>query len=363
MKVLFLTNVPAPYRVDFFNEIGKSVDLTVLFERDNAKCRNAEWVSDNFKNFKFHFLKGIHFKDDGTISFKVKRFLKENYDIVLFGNYHTPTSVIASRYCIKKHIPYGLSIDGIFKPEEENKIKLKLKKMIFSHADFFVTTGNYSVEVIHKYGGKNCYIYPFTSVYKEYVLDRPIDEKEKEALKQTLGLTNKTILFVGQIIPRKGIDVLLKVYKKLSQYELVIIGGELIEPYCSMAKEWDLKIKVIPFLNSIELQKYYLAADVFLLPTREDQWGLVVNEALAKGLPVVSTDRCLSCYEMIKGNGKMVEVDNVDQMVLAVEEILNSEKEVYSLYQQKALEVAKEYTIEKMAERHLEIFDDVIKKR
>ena len=54
MKVLFITNVPSPYRVDFFNEIGKYVDLTVLFERNNAKSRNDEWMSNNFKNFKYH---------------------------------------------------------------------------------------------------------------------------------------------------------------------------------------------------------------------------------------------------------------------------------------------------------------------
>ena len=44
MKILFLTNIPSPYRVDFFNELGKMSNLTVLYERDNANDRNKMWL-------------------------------------------------------------------------------------------------------------------------------------------------------------------------------------------------------------------------------------------------------------------------------------------------------------------------------
>lgn len=363
MRVLFLTNVPSPYRVEFFNELGKNVDLTVVFERNNAKSRNKEWMSQNFKNFKYHFLRGIQFGDDGSISFQVKKYLKEAYDIIILGNYHTPTSVIAAKFCIKKKIPYGLSIDGIFKHQQENKFKLKLKKQMFSNAEFFVTSGNYSVDVIQYYGGKNCYIYPFTSIHEEYVLKQPITIDQKTELKRKLGLLDKVILFVGQVVPRKGIDILFKAYTKLKEYQLVMIGGTLNEEYKKLKEDLDLSINIIPFLQSKELEEYYLASDVFVLPTREDQWGLVINEALAKGLPVVSTDMCLSCYEMLKDNGAMVSVEDVDAYVREIRKILSLDSEEYKVYQQNAIDVAKEYTIEKMAEKHLEIFEDVITKR
>ncbi len=363
MRVLFLTNVPSPYRVDFFNEIGKAVDLTVVFERENAKSRNAEWISDNFKNFKYFFLKGIKYGDDGLISFKVKKFLKKDFDIIMFGNYHTPTSIIAARYCIKKKIPYALSVDGIFKHDNENKFKLKMKKKIFSQAEFFVTSGNYSVDVIKYYGGSNCYIYPFTSVHDNYVLNKPISIEEKQKLKNELNLKNNLILFVGQTIARKGIDILFKVFSNLSNCQLLVIGGTLNEEYQKLKRELAIDVDVIPFLKSKELEKYYLASDVFVLPTREDQWGLVINEALAKGLPVVSSTMCLSCYEMIKDNGYMVEVEDIDGYVKAINNIFNLSAEKYSLLQENAIKVAKEYTIEKMAERHVAIFKEVISKR
>ena len=46
MKILFLTNIPSPYRVDFFNELGKLCDLTVLFEKQIAQDREKQWFEE-----------------------------------------------------------------------------------------------------------------------------------------------------------------------------------------------------------------------------------------------------------------------------------------------------------------------------
>ena len=64
MKVLFLTNIPSPYRVDFFNEIGKYCDLTVLFEKGFSNERDTSWKNYSFDNFKGIFLKGKSIKTD-----------------------------------------------------------------------------------------------------------------------------------------------------------------------------------------------------------------------------------------------------------------------------------------------------------
>ncbi|MBE3128421.1 MAG: hypothetical protein IMZ60_01950, partial [Actinobacteria bacterium] len=61
LKVLFITNIPSPYRVDFFNELGKICDLTVLFERQNASDRETTWLSNKRINFKEEYLKGKKF--------------------------------------------------------------------------------------------------------------------------------------------------------------------------------------------------------------------------------------------------------------------------------------------------------------
>lgn len=58
MRVLFLTNIPSPYRIDFFNELGKLCELTVLFEREDATNREANWLKNEIQYFKGVFLSG-----------------------------------------------------------------------------------------------------------------------------------------------------------------------------------------------------------------------------------------------------------------------------------------------------------------
>ena len=83
MRVLFLTNIPAPYRVDFFNELGKECDLTVLYERSTASDRDNRWISDTNKNFKSIFLKSVNIRQDAGLSFDVIKFLNKKYLIKL----------------------------------------------------------------------------------------------------------------------------------------------------------------------------------------------------------------------------------------------------------------------------------------
>jgi len=55
MKILYFTNIPVPYRVDFFNEMGKYIDLTVVFEAETARQLYSKWFSQSFTNFKSFF--------------------------------------------------------------------------------------------------------------------------------------------------------------------------------------------------------------------------------------------------------------------------------------------------------------------
>ena len=77
MKVLFLTNIPSPYRVDFFNELGKQCDLTVAFEGKTATDRNENWKNKNCFKFNSVFLRGIRVKADQFVCFDVIKILKQ----------------------------------------------------------------------------------------------------------------------------------------------------------------------------------------------------------------------------------------------------------------------------------------------
>lgn len=116
-------------------------------------------------------------------------------------------------------------------------------------------------------------------------------QQERVCLKKQISLDNGiTYLFVGQIVERKGIEQLLKAWKehiiKYPHDNLLAVGtGPLLE---SLQKEYE-QYNSIHLLGSIEydlVHRYYAIADVFVMPTLEDNWCLVVPEAMACGLPV-----------------------------------------------------------------------------
>ena len=63
LRVLFITNIPSPYRVNFFDELGTKCELTVLFERQSASGRESTWLSNRETNFKAEYLIGKKLKN------------------------------------------------------------------------------------------------------------------------------------------------------------------------------------------------------------------------------------------------------------------------------------------------------------
>lgn len=367
MKVLFLTNIPSKYRVDFFNEIGASCDLTVLFERNNLKFRDKSFVENNFKSFKGIFLDAFSCGEDNTISFKVKKYIKSGgFDLILLGNYHTFTSMITANWLIKHKIPYGLSIDGMFIQKNENRIKYKIKRRIFSNASWFVTTGAYSVNTIKYYGGKeeHCYLYPFSSIKEDNILKDIVSPLQKRELrvKHNLNPQAKVYLYVGQMIERKGIDTLLSSFPCDSNFLLLMVGGAISEQYLDIIRKRGLKnIISLPFIPFADLKEYYMLADYFVLATNEDAWALVINEALGYSLPVISTNKALGALELIldKNTGYVID-NNKDELENAILESSSLPDDAYESMQRACLDVARNYTLEKMATEHLRIFKEVI---
>lgn len=367
MKVLFLTNIPSKYRVDFFNLLGKSCELTVLFERCNLKFRDESFVVNNFINFSGIYLNAFSLGNDNTISFKVKKYIKHgNYDLIILGNYHTFTSVITANWLIKHKIPYGLSIDGMFIQQNENKIKHQIKKRIFSNASWFVTTGAYSVNTIKYYGGKeeNCYLYPFSSIKNQNILDDIVSKDLKRKIRHRYNLKedSKVYLYIGQMIERKGIDTLLLGFPNDNKYQLLLIGGKLNKQYEEIIKRRKLSNVVsLPFIQFNNLKDYYMLSDFFVLPTNEDAWALVINEALAYSLPIISTNKALGALELIMNQHTGYVIENNNPEVLEHTIVKSSKLSIdeYIFMQKSCLNLAKKYTIEKMVEMHLRIFKEV----
>src|SRR5690606_15009969 len=117
-------------------------------------------------------------------------------------------------------------------------------------------------------------------------------------------LPNRYILASGRFIPKKDFASLilaLGLYRerlgrdKSGAWELVILGdGEEREALQQLRDQLDLQgvVHLPGFRGYDDLPTYYALADAFVHPSQREQWGLVVNEAMACGLPVIATEKC-----------------------------------------------------------------------
>lgn len=358
MKVLYITNIPSPYRVDFFNKISDKCELKVIFDSMSAKDRSNDWFDNTKIRFKYSVIKS------GSI-FKLKKELTDGYDLIIVGGYSTVNGLLSIQMLKRKKIKFIINADGGF-IAKDNFITKYLKKHFISSASYYLSTSKGTNEYLTYYGAKenSIYVYPFTSLSKKDILKSPIKHVEKKKLrKNTEFECEKLFVSVGQFIPRKGFDILIKAFNSANMKNnklLIIGGGPLKNEYLKYVKENDIKnIYIMDFVKKNELINIYKYSDVFVLPTREDIWGLVINEAMSLGLPVISTNQCLAAKELIEKK-YLYDSEDCDSLI----ELLNkiNSKSFDELYQvgKENINISTKYTIENMADEHIKKFNDII---
>lgn len=361
MRLLFLSNVPSPYMVDFFNELGKLCDLTVVFEKRTSDERNGSWEDFRFDNFNGVILKGIRTSVDSAFSPGVIKFLtKNNFDNIIITNPATPTGVFAILYLKHRRIQYIIESEGGF-PKNGKGLKEKLKKFIISNAKLYFSTTPKADEYFLTYGATKDKIlkYPFTSLYQRELLREPLSEYDKKKLREKLQIKGEKIaIAVGRFIPLKNYDLLIHAWKKLrADYHLYLIGeGEEKVKYVKIISEENLKnVHLLDFMTKNQLFEYYKAADLFIHPTSTDVWGLVINEAMACALPIITTDMCIAGVELVSNyeNGFIVPVGDMQQ-ISEKSKIILDDNELLMSMSKNSLKKISWYTFENMASVHYE---------
>ena len=115
-------------------------------------------------------------------------------------------------------------------------------------------------------------------------------------------------LFVGRFIERKGIDVLLAAFRRLDRGELWLAGDGPLRSFVEEEAKGDPRIRFLGYANEESLPDLYRQADILVVPSLFEPWGLVVHEGLAHGLPVIATDQVAAADDLIESgvNGYVV---------------------------------------------------------
>ncbi len=360
IKVYYLSNARTPYKIKFWNELGKLLDLTVFLELSHSKNRDESWEKSGNINYKEIILPNCFKQKDSAFCPTIYKYLNDKNAIKIINGYSTPTGIFSIMYMKLRKIPYILAADGGM-ITNECLLKFFIKKQILKNAEAYLSSGKITDEYYMKYGidSKYIYHYPFSSISKSEIIQSLPNKKEKEILRDELSIKyEKMIVSVGQFIYRKGYDILLKACNNLSRdLGIYIFGGNPTKEYIELINQFHLNnVHFFPFIQHDKLYLYLKAADLFVLPTREDIWGLVVNEAMANGLPVITTDKCVAGMEMIPGNpaaGMIIHSEDIEELVKSINYMIyNTDIRIRSA--KAALERASYFTIENMARKHYE---------
>lgn len=120
-----------------------------------------------------------------------------------------------------------------------------------------------------------------------------LEEKDLSDLRNKYDIKGQVYLYAGQLIPRKGIIELLTAWKKFSEKNhapclLLIGGGEEEKKTIDLIQSEKIeRVKIIGNVDYSDMAKYYALADIFIIATLEDNWSLVVPEAMSCSLPII----------------------------------------------------------------------------
>lgn len=355
-KLAVITTHVIQYAVPLYKKISAhpDIDLTIFFcsqkgsvpMTDSGFNEKFKWDMINLEGLNHKFLKNYSPFDSvdnffGLFNPGIIPEIKNNrYDAVFIGGYSIASFWLAFLACWLTRTPYILSGEPPSPLRSNARVMVtKWIKRLFmpallekSAAIIYIgeKSKEYYLSLNKRIGGK-LFFCPY-SVDNDYFLRQSEDlHSKKEQLKKELGIPADypVILYLSKLTKWKRPMFLLKVFEKLDHpANLVYVGSgyrlPVLKEYISIH---NLKrIFFFGFQNYSQVSKFYSIADIFVLPSMGESWGLVINEAMCFGLPVVVTNKVMSAYDLVKHgeNGYIFSRDDLDSFVGALNNLLKN---------------------------------------
>lgn len=348
-KVLYLTNIEVPYRVRFFNELASKCELTVMYERRKSANRDGKWASAEEKHYVVEYLDGRNLGDEYGFSLRIIELVKKGWDVVVVGCYNSKVQMLAMAYMRMHHIPFIINLDG--EPFIGSGLKAFVKKQMLKGASAYLTAGVKAGASLRKSIGEGKHIIPyyFSSLTDEELARHACLPCNRE----------KYVLVVGQYFDYKGMDVAFDAACRDSSILYKFIGmGKRTDAFARDMGKIPDNVEIIPFLQKKDLEEEYKKCTVLLLPTRQECWGLVVNEAASFGTPIVSTWGSGAAVEFLSGSYPqyLAQPGNAVSLLECIRLCLKSDKSEYVSFLQ---DFSKQYSIENSVKAHMRAFEIV----
>jgi glycosyltransferase involved in cell wall biosynthesis len=339
-RLVILTEIIAPYRIPVFNALArrKEFGLHVIFLAETDPAVRQWLVYKNEIHFSHQILPSWRWRA-GKNRFLINRGLwsalnKLNPEVIICGGYSYPASWEALLWARRHRARFVLWSESNRQDARSGSTVVEwLKTYFVRHCDGFAAAGKTAFEYLQLLGSSEASISTAPDAVDNCLFATQAEKVRADATayRVRLGLPSRFILFVGRLVPEKGIFDLLEAYAKLedilrSAVGLVFAGGgDSREELAHRAKRINPGLVCLPgFAQREDLAGFYALAEAFVLPTHSDPWGLVVNEAMACGLPIIVSDVAGCAADLVEDgwNGYVVPARDPDTLSKAISSLL-----------------------------------------
>jgi glycosyltransferase involved in cell wall biosynthesis len=339
-RLIILTEIIAPYRIPVFNALAAraEVDLHVIFLAETDPGLRQWQVYRDEIRFSYQVLQSWRRRVgrfNVLLSHGVSSALRKfDPEVILSGGYNYLAMWQAQHWARQNGIPFLLWSESNVADARRNFPWVEAAKRRFVHrCQGYVVPGISAAAYLQGF---------HVAAHKIFVAPNAVDVERfsngaKQAqldpgLRQRLGLPPRYLLYVGRFARTKGVLDLLTAYATLPEdtrreVSLVLVGsGEQFDELVRRSREIHPGVVLFPgFLQRDQLPAFYAFAEALVFPTHSDPWGLVVNEAMACGLPVIVSDVAGCVADLVRDgeNGQVVRAGDPEAWSRAMDQLLN----------------------------------------
>lgn len=306
-KILLVYIEPVPYIVGLINTLlprcAEQIDIVFLAENVSQNWNmnfDPRWqVLPKNKLAKFYFLSRL--------------LIKKNYDLIHLAGWSEPACLLLLMTAKILRIPVVIESDTpLFDHAKlwKRVIKRLIYPTLFCFVNLFMPGGIRQALYLQFYGVPAERIVPLQMTVdvdsiKRYIATLTTTDRIRLRQRYQLSENNTVFLYVGRLVAYKGLATLLTIFQQqtVSSMTLLIVGDGEMRAQVEECAKTCAHIRYAGRLSNQDLLDAYYAADVFVLPAHYEPWGLVVNEAMAVGLPVIVSDR-VGCADDLVRDGE-----------------------------------------------------------
>jgi glycosyltransferase involved in cell wall biosynthesis len=308
---IIVTHLPAFYKVNLYNQLAKKLNIFVIFvSNETNEKRSTDFVAIESANFEYAVLSENEFqaRNKFITSRKLLSLVRDkNYKKILLSGWDLPEFwLIAILSPNKKNC---LALESTVLESNTSGIKGLIKKIFLSMVETVFACGDLHVELLKKLD----YTKKIKITKGVGIINKPVFENKSKKYE-------KKFLFIGRLSKVKNLETLINVFNDLPEHKLTIIGDGVDKKHLK-----NISNKNILFLDTIEnakLKGEFQSNNIFILPSLSETWGLVVEEALYFGLPVIVSENCGASELIIRNvNGFIINPHNEENISNIIQNI------------------------------------------